>query len=279
MGWWLIDDEGEILHFFSPRLRNKLRVKTLHEQDHLPLLRNLGFIGLQEGKQGASISFRPSTVSPVALATLSYWVKDSVPSRLLLVVLEPGHCPEIHSPIGLGLARIGALIDAYRRDDLFRRQAVSPSAIPASLAQVFSAWRVCGAASEFSSLRNLLEHEPAGRYLLVQPDVEGGRFVIQQTGAGLRVPDPGWAKVQVGRSIAETPDKAYGEWVSEAYQSALRQDTPQLDHVEAKIYWPRLGRLQHRYDRLILPVRDRGRPMLLSVNNSPGGIRGHFEAA
>ena len=156
MDWWVIDDEGEVLHFSSPRLRSKLRVRTLHEQDRLALLRNLGFIGLREGSQGASVSFRPATVSPVALATLSYWLNDFAPSRLLLIVLEPGHCLELYSSIGRGLARIDALIKTYRCDSFFRRQAVSPSAVPASLAQVLAAWRISGAASDFASLRNLL---------------------------------------------------------------------------------------------------------------------------
>ena len=224
MGWSVIDDDGEVLHYFSPRLRNKLRVRTLHEQDRLPLLRNLGFIGLREGLQGASVSFRPSTVSPVALAALGYWLKDHAPSRLLLIILEPGHCHELYSSLDRGWARIDALTNAYQRDNFFCRQTVSPSAIPTPLAQVFSAWKDSGAASDFASLRSLLEHEHAGQYLLVQPDVECARFIIRQVGAGLRIPDPAWANIQVGRSIVEVPDTAYGQWVSEAYKSALLQD-------------------------------------------------------
>ena len=192
---------------------------------------------------------------------------------------SPGRGIELHSPLGRGLARIEALTDAYRRDCFFRRHAISPNVDPPPLAQVFSAWKVRGTASDFASLRHVLEREPAGQYLLVQPDMEGGRFVIEETGAGLRIPDPGWARAQIGRPIAEAPDTAYGRWVSEDYKFVHLQGRPRLDHVEAKIYWPRLGRLQHRYDRLILPVQHRGRPMLLSVNNSAGGVRGDVKAA
>ena len=45
MSSWVIDDDGEILHFFSPRLRTKLHIRVLQAEDRLPLLRNLGFIG------------------------------------------------------------------------------------------------------------------------------------------------------------------------------------------------------------------------------------------
>jgi hypothetical protein len=276
---WIIDDDGEVLHFFSPRLRNKLRIRVLQTQDRLPLLRNLGFIGLRERPQGTTISFRPSTVSPVAVASLSYWLNDHAPSRFLLMVLEQGQCLELYSSLGKSLERIDELINAFRRGDFFRQHRVSPRAVPASLGQVFSAWRVSGAASDFASLQNLLEREPAGQYLLVRPDLEAGRFIIEQTGSGLRIPDPAWAKAQIGRSVAEAPDKAYGQWVTQAYKSVLMQNLPQLDHIDAKIYWPRLGRLHHRYDRLLLPVRDRGQPMLLSINNSAGGVRGDVEAA
>ena len=113
----------------------------------------------------------------------------------------------------------------------------------------------------------------------MRPDLEAGHFIIEQTGSGLRIPDPAWAKAQIGRSVAEAPDKAYGQWVTQAYKSVLMQNLPQLDHIDARIYWPRLGRLHHRYDRLLLPVRDRGQPMLLSINNSAGGVRGDVEAA
>jgi hypothetical protein len=276
---WIIDDEGEVLDFFSSRLRNKLRVKTLLEQDHVPLLRNLGFIALREMPHGTSVSFRPATVSPIAFASLCYWLSDRVPSRLLLVVLEPGHSLELYSCLHEGLTRIEELMEAYRHDRLFQRCAVLPNAIAAPLAQVLAAWRVSGAASDFGSLRDVLEREPAGQYLLVQPDQEAGRLIIERTGAGLRIPDPAWARVQIGRPIADMPDTAYGQWVSEDYKSALQTGEPRLDHVEAKIYWPRLGRLQHRYDRLILPVQDRGRGVLLSVNNSAGGVRGDIKAA
>jgi hypothetical protein len=276
---WVIDDDGEILHFFSPRLRTKLHIRVLQAEDRQPLLRNLGFIGVRKTPQGVSISFRPSTVAPVAVASLSYWLNDTVPSRFLLTVLEQGHCIELHSSLAECLERISQLVDQFRRNGFFGQRRVAPDIIPTSLAQVFSAWKVLGDASDFASLRSLLEREPAGRYLLVRPDQEGGRFIIQQTGSGLRIPDPAWAKAQIGRSIADVPDKAYGQWVTHAYKSVFVQGRPQLDHIDAKIYWPRLGRLHHRYDRLLLPVRDRGQPVLLSINNSSGGVRGDVEAA
>jgi hypothetical protein len=276
---WIIDDDGEILHFHSQRLRTKLRVRFLQQQDHIPLLRNLGFIGLRATPHGACISFRPSTVGHVAVASLSYWLNDTAPSRFLLTVLEKGYCVELHASLADCLERINGLIDDFRRDALFHQRDVSPARVPASLAEVFSAWKASAGRCDFTSLRSLLEREPAGQYLLVRPDKECGRFIIEQTGSGLRIPDPAWAKAQIGRSIADVPDKAYGHWVTEAYKSVLIQDRPQLGHIDAKIYWPRLGRLHHRYDRLLLPVRDRGMPMLLSINNSSGGVRGDVEAA
>lgn len=278
MSRWIIDGDGEVLHLYSPRLRSKLHVRTLLEQDHVPLLRNLGYIGLHQTAQGTSISLRPATVSPVALAALSYWIYDHAPARLLLAILEPGHCLELYSCLARALARIEALFDACQ-GRLFHRRGLSLDQVPAPLEDVFAAWRVAGPASDFAELQVLLQREPAGRYLLSQPDIDAGRFVIREAGVGLLIPDPAWASSQLGRSIADVPDKAYGRWASEVYQTVLARSAPQLDHIEAKIYWPRIGRLQHRYTRLILPVRDRGRPMLLTVNYSPGGVGGRLEAA
>jgi hypothetical protein len=278
---WIIDDDGEITHFYSQRLRSKLHVGLLQEQDHIPLLRNLGFIGLRQAPQGVFVTLRPLTVSRVAFVGLAYWIHDESPERLLLAPLDAGHCLEFYASGAQGLDRIQALIEEHQRGATgrLRRQSLALEAMPASLLPAFDVWRLSGAACEYASLAQLLERELGGKYLLAEPDFDGARFIIRDAGSGLHIPDPTWAMKQRGRSIADAPDKAYGQWATEAYRTAFTGGTPQLDRIEASVRWTQAGLFQHRYTRLILPVVCHDRPMLLAVNNSAGGIRRHFKAA
>ena len=282
MSRWVITHEGELFHYWSPILRGKLFSRSLQEQDFVPLLRNLGFIGLQQGPRGIGINFRPATISPVALAALGYWMCDHSPTRLWLTILEPGQCVELYTSIGRALERIEALIDEHHgaaRNSFFKKP-IALGAMPTpALGSLFAAWKRSGSDSDFSSLRELLRHELADRYVLLRPDTEAARFVIADAGTGLRIPDANWAKAQVGHPVTDMPDKAYGEWVSETFRSVLVAGKPQLDRVEAKIYWPRTGRVLRRYTRLILPVQDHGYSRLLSANEPASGIDGRLEAA
>jgi hypothetical protein len=283
MSRWIITDEGELFHYSSPILRGKLFVRSLQEQDFVPLLRNLGFIGLQQGPRGIGINFRPTTVSPAALAALGYWMCDHLPTRLWLIILEPGQCVELYTSIGRALERIETLMDERRgaaARGSFSKEPIALKAMPTSaLGSLFVAWRRFGPGSEFSSLRELLRLQLADRYVLLRPDTEAARFVIADAGTGLRIPDANWARAQIGHPVTDMPDKAYGEWVSETFRSVLVAGEPQLDAVEAKIFWPRTGRVLRRYSRLILPVQDGGCARLLSANEPAGGINGRLEAA
>jgi len=278
---WIIDDDGEILHFHSQRLRTKLRVRFLQQQDHIPLLRNLGFIGLREARQGAYVTLRPLTASRVAFASLAYWLHDQSPERLLLAPLEASRCIEFFASSQQCLDRIEELMEQYQQGATRRlfRQSLALESMPAVLRLAFEAWRISGAASEFASLSHVLERELGGKYLLAEPDLDGARFIIQEAGRGLHIPDQSWAIKQRGRSIADAPDKAYGHWATEAYRNAFASGRPKLDHVEASVRWSQTAQFQHRYTRLILPVVSEGRSMLLAVNNSAGGVRRHFKAA
>ena len=279
VGWWVIDDEGEISHYFSQRLRSKLRVRFLHEQDHIPLLRNLGFIGFRRSEQGILVTFRPTKVSSVAFAALAYLVHDAAPERFLLNALDAGLCPELYPSTALGLARIETLIEEHQSIGGLYRDALAFEAMPTSLRPAFDVWRVAAASSQYSALGEVLEGALGGRYLLAEPDLDGARIIIRSAGSGLHIPDAAWAKAQQGRPISDAPDKTYGRWTSEAYRTALASGKPQLDHIRASIRWSQTDYFQHRYTRLILPVIYRGRAMLLAVNNSTGGIRRHVEAA
>ena len=223
MSGWIIDDDGEITHFHSQRLRSKLHVGLLQEQDHIPLLRNLGFIGLRQSPQGVFVTLRPLTVSPVAFAALAYWLHDQSPERLLLTLLDAEHCLEFYASGARGLARIEALIDEHQSGapGRLRRQSLALEAIPASLQPAFDVWRLSGAACEYASLAELLQRRLGGKYLLAEPDFDAARFIIREAGPGLHIPDPTWAIKQRGRSIADAPDKAYGQWASETYRTAF----------------------------------------------------------
>jgi hypothetical protein len=278
----IIDSTGEILHLHSPALRKKLFLSAMIEPDSAPLVRNLGFIDLGLGLRGVSVTFRPKTVSRVAFAALNYWLYDQPPGRVLLSTLEPGHCSELYASRGPALARMQGLIDAHQAQDeqLFRRRALSLAAMPSqALAAVWAAWKISGTQSDFSALRHLLQRDLGDRFVVLRPDLEAGRFIIQEAGSGLRIPDPKWAKAQVGRPVDDVPDQAYGQWVANTYRSVLACGEPQVDAVEARIYWPATGRVLRRYARLIVPVQDQGRLVLLGVNDPSCSLGGHLEAA
>ena len=248
---WVIDDDGEV-PFLAPRLRNKLRVRTLLEEDRV-LLRNLGFAG-RDRKAQAQFSARRRRFPPVASAILGYWLKDRARPRLLLDILRAGRGIELRAPIDRGLARIEALTDAHRRDCFFRRQAATPNVFPAPAATPYL-WKVpMEPRAILPRFEMCWSTKPAGQYLLVQPDMEGGRFVIEQTGAGLQSPIRGGPGRRLADRLRNT-DTA--RWVS---KNPCSCKAGRGSIMSKRRYWPRLGRFARRYDRLISPCSIAGTP-------------------
>jgi hypothetical protein len=71
----------------------------------------------------------------------------------------------------------------------------------------------------------------------------------------------------IGERVENQPDKDYGEWVSEFYQSVARTGQPRYDHVSAAIQTAPGQRelFVSRYERLLLPWKTSSDEILVSM--------------
>jgi hypothetical protein len=222
-------------------------------------------------------------VSPVAFASLLYWLSDEPPDRICLAILgqQLGH--EVHGSLKQVIERMARLIEQQQgQQPLFTARALSAAALAedSRFRWLLTNWERSNKRLYWSSFSKEIDRRFAGRFVALQPGKEISELVIERVGTGLRIPDHKWRDSARGTRLADLPDRSYGRWVSKAYLDVLRRGRPRFDDVSAKIYWPQSGRLHCEYRRLILPWIDAdGRPLLLSASGLQRHLRSSIEAA
>ena len=86
----LIDDEGAVSDSCSLALRSRLNAVQTGDAFGDYAIRNLGFVSLQPTQKSVHVRLRPTHVSPVAFASLMYWLADQQPDRVMLTAWEKG---------------------------------------------------------------------------------------------------------------------------------------------------------------------------------------------
>src|ERR1700751_144718 len=70
----------------------------------------------------------------------------------------------------------------------------------------------------------------------------------------------------IGEKVQDQPDKNYGQWVSQFYQSVASTGQPRYDYVTAAIQRPP-GTLTTRYERLLLPWKTPSDEVLVTLSS------------
>jgi hypothetical protein len=126
----------------------------------------------------------------------------------------------------------------------------------------------------------LLARFAGERYTLFGACSGGLGFNIVRAGEGLQVPDKPSHRALTGGRLENIGDCAYAQWVARFYRAARDSQQPRYDHIRALICWPRAGRIERRYSRLILPCRSKdGRPLFLGISGALAVPDSHVEVA
>jgi hypothetical protein len=264
----IFDDQGKVWQANSLEFRRSLVVPESEPHFVPHVVKSLGLISTVLRRGSVIVTFRPRTVSPVAFASLLYWLSDEPPHRICLALLDGRPRHELYGSFEHVLERLHRLIEARHEQDqpLFTASAVSPGAVTEGslFRRLLVNWERSNKHLSWRNLSDEVDRRVDRRFGAVRSCKEPSDLVIERI--WLRILDPEWLASARGMRLAVMPDRSYGRWVSEAYLSVLRSGRPQVDDVSAKIYWPQTGRLPCEYRRLILPCIDAdGRPYVVGV--------------
>jgi hypothetical protein len=272
-GHLVFDDQGKAWPADSLEFRQRLLFPE-NRTDFVPqVVQRLGFISAVRRRTGATVTFRPRRASPVALASLLYWLSDEPPERICLAILDDRLRHELYGSLKLAIERMHRLIEAHQEEERppFTARGLSPSAASDDLPfrWLLTNWERSDKHLSLQNLSGQVDHLFDGRFCAARPGQEPAELVFERLGSGLPVPDPEWRESAHGTRVIDMPDRSYGRWVSQAYLSVLCTGRPEFDDVSAHVYWPQSGRLHCEYRRLILPCVDAdGHPYLLSVSRA-----------
>ena len=275
----LIDEKGRLWDAGSRLLRQSLYLEGVEGDIQSALIDNLGFVGLSARSGRIIVRFSPKAVSKAAVGALYYWLSAHTSTRICLAYApsKGEQRYEIFASARAALLRMEALLDReqqLRWTPLFWAQPGLLEALPEHpFGALFDYWRATGGAYTESEYLPLLNRFAGDRCVVFEPRPEGG-FSFDRAGKGLDIPDEPSRRALGGSRLHDISDQEYAVWVSQFYSAALESREPRCDHICAYINWPRAGRVERKYTRLILPCRaSDGRQLLLGISGPFAGDR------
>jgi hypothetical protein len=94
----------------------------------------------------------------------------------------------------------------------------------------------------------------SNRFAVVAARTDRAELMFSEIGDGFANYDAPWRNAAIGRDFAAQPDRAYGDWVSRAYDEAMSDGGPRVYDVDAFIDTPSAGRTRMRFKRVLLPA-------------------------
>ena len=270
----VIDSRGEWWDAGSRRLRMTLHLGDVDGDVTSLLIDKLGFIGVSFNDARAIVRLSPKSVSKVALVRLYYWLSTQFHRRIALSV-GPAVSNQHYEFFASGrdvLLRLESVLDPECRRSwmpLFAARTGNLANLPqgSALAVLFEHWRCTGGVFAEDSYRTVLNRFAGDRYVIFAPGAASGNFTVARAGEGLLIPDKHAHRALTGSGLENIADHEYAGWVSRFYSAALDSQQPRCDHIRAYIRWPRAGRTERRYSRVILPCRTSdGQQLLLGVS-------------
>jgi hypothetical protein len=248
---WLIDEQGQLWADDSEELRLNLKTRLRGLRLTSWLVRQLGFVAVEQFGARNFVAFDPERVSPVGLTGLAYWIADH--SFVPTVWRHPTHqklsrlffrLPEL-------MTFVGDTIEARMPLQSFSKRSVALES------SVFaSRWRgaleVISTVSDDHASNAILNTFFDGHYAM-STQQENGEYKVQTLGDRHYEHDHEFATNAVNRLMRECFDNAYGEWLTDTFNGlASTNKFVFTEEVSANIAFPNIPRRRYTYDRLVL---------------------------
>lgn len=247
-------------------------------------VKNMEYVWAAEGPSGVSVHLRPSRLSPSALAAVFYYISDVNPDRVALTYFTDSWRSELVPGCLRGIARLAELVEAagvgQSRNIVAQEISLRDHNAAGELQALTTLWKPRVTWREFADFLGKVSEQTRDRYVLFEHETAQDTFVIRDFGAGI----PDWGKDYLasakGRSIEDLPDYDFRRFCASKYQKAVRDLSPRLEKIDARIYWPRHGTRTSKFWRLTLPVIDPAdRIWLLSATAADANINLRTDAA
>jgi hypothetical protein len=243
---WLSSDE-ELRHHLS----TDMTAADLAEYAVL----NLGFGEIGYLRKVTRVRFRLRKVSPIALASMLYWLADNAQNRAILSIFDGEWREEITSSWPQLRRRLQdlSLAAQVESSNRFARFPVRFSEITADspLVELHRRWG-CGGFAESEKVASLSDTLFNGRFTIVEVCYPSD-LIIRHAGHGYSCYDWSYLRLAQGSRFEDEPDVVYGRWVGDAHREVLRRGQPSIEDVEARIRHPGRAMKYVRYRRIILP--------------------------
>lgn len=222
------------------------------------LARNLGYVWLVVLPEYTLVQFRAGMLSPATVSAVEPFLNNAAKSTPVgLVFYSMGWMEEVFvepEAIGPRLRELASLREPKLRDLYIRREhnpAHWSQTQRSSLSGLFGLWRERNGMFDERAMEFLATSDLNPRTVLMEPHRDRGLQVVY-SGAGFTAYDSYSLSNTVGHGIEDQPDKAYGNWARQFYDSCLQSGGPIIDDVDAIIEQPDHDPRRRRYQRLIL---------------------------
>ena len=208
----IFDDQGKPWQTDSVELRRSLCFPENEPNFALQMVKNLGFSAAERRDDGVIVTVCPRTISPVAVASLLYWLSDDTPEQISLAILDDRLSHETYSSFEQVLERLHRLIEGRQEKDqpLFTARTLSPHAVSSGspFRWLLTNWERSNKRLSARSSTDV-DRRFEGRFWVFRPGNAPSELVIERAGTGLRIPDSEWPAFAPGTRLTDIPDPSY----------------------------------------------------------------------
>jgi hypothetical protein len=132
------------------------------------------------------------------------------------------------------------------------------------LRRLIGEWDAMRRSRNFADLKSAAATALGRRNLIVEASKSNSSLVFSDVGDGFQSYGSSWAREALGVPVTHQPDRAYGMFVNQVYETALFEGEARIDEIDAIVRKPDGQRNRLRIKRVVLPCMDStGRQFLM----------------
>jgi hypothetical protein len=261
-GSYVVSYRGEWMRDTDPRLRSEIGFTDPAVDAIGYAVRNMGYVRVSFGDPGTiRIALHPRNAASGAVLSVVQRVESLDLAQVELRYLgDEGWISERFSNGDAALRRMKALCHIETEPqpkDRWYLTSMTPAALlkeeTNALRLMHQKWRISFGTFNESVFSFAMQHGLLGRLILAGVKPTDGDPVFRYIGDdfGTFYSDE-FRFNAVGNSVAQQPDRDYGEWVSAAYKAVAQSGVPRFEYIDAHLPGSSRGPWI-RYERLLLP--------------------------